>query len=85
LYVYGFKDELAPLQFYLRRNVTRLKGRLGDVPGGYVLMPADVWERNREGALDLEPVLTSSYGNRKLVLARRGKTYAHRTPVSFPR
>jgi len=85
LYLYGFKEELAPLQFYLRRNVVRLQGRLGDAAGGYVLMPADAWERSRHDALDFEPVLTSTYGNRKLVLVRRGKTYAHRAETSLPR
>jgi 4-amino-4-deoxy-L-arabinose transferase-like glycosyltransferase len=85
LYVYGFKEELAPLQFYLRRKVIRLQGRLGDAAGGYVLMPTDAWERSRHDALDFEPVLTSTYGNRKLVLVRRGKTYAHRAETSLPR
>jgi 4-amino-4-deoxy-L-arabinose transferase-like glycosyltransferase len=81
LYVYGFKDELAPLQFYLKRKIIRFKGRLGDVPGGYLLIPAEVWERSRAEALDLHPVLTSSYGKRKLVLLRRGKTYAWRATL----
>ncbi|MGH7864472.1 MAG: ArnT family glycosyltransferase [Candidatus Binataceae bacterium] len=85
LYVYGFTEELAPLQFYLRRNVIRLKGRLGDASTGYILMTAEAWEHSRQDALDLQPVLTSTYGNRQLVLLRRGKTYARRAATSFAR
>jgi hypothetical protein len=81
LYVYGFNEELAPLQFYLRRNITRLKGRLGDAPPGFVLLPTDVWERHRDEALDLEPVLVSEHGTRRLVLLRRGKTFASAPPA----
>ncbi len=76
LYVYGFKEELAPLLFYLDRDAPVLKGRLGDAPPGYIILPADVWQHRQHEALDLAPVLTSDHGNRHLVVLKRGKSYA---------
>lgn len=76
LYLFGFKDEPAPLLFYLDRDAPMLSGRLGDAPPGYVIVPASVWKTHEHEALDLEPVLTSDYGNRHLVLLKRGKAYA---------
>ncbi len=76
LYLYGFRDDLAPLLFYLDRTAPILDGRLGDAPPGYVLVPEDVWKANQSQALDLEPVLTSEHGTRKLVLLRHGASYA---------
>lgn len=78
LYLYGFKDEPAPLLFYLDRDAPILQGRLGDAPPGYVVLPAGVWKTHQQDALDWEPVLTSDYGNRHLVLLKRGKSYAGR-------
>ncbi len=76
LFLYGFHEEVAPLLFYLDRDAPVLDGRLGDAPPGFVIMPAQVWKTHQSEALDFEPVLTSDYGNRHLVLVKRGKSYA---------
>jgi len=76
LYTFGFNEELAPLLFYLDREAPQLKEKLGDAPPGYVIVPLHVWKEHQAEALDLTPVLTSNHGQRKLVLLRRGKTYA---------
>ncbi len=76
LYLYGFKEEVAPLLFYLDRDAPVLQGRLGDAPPGFVIVPAHVWKTDQRTALDFEPVLTSDHGNRHLVLLKRGKSYA---------
>ena len=78
LYVYGFQEEIAPLLFYLDRDAPILQGRLGDAPPGFIIVPAHIWETHQRDALDLEPVLTSDHGNRRLVLLKRGKSYASR-------
>ncbi len=80
LYVFGFKEELAPLLFYLDRDAPQLEGRLGDAPPGYVIVPAAVWKAHQNEALDLEPVLTSEHGRRSIVLLKRGKSYASARP-----
>jgi 4-amino-4-deoxy-L-arabinose transferase-like glycosyltransferase len=76
LYTYGFGEELAPLLFYLDRDAPPIRGKLGDAPPGYVIVPERAWRAHRAEALDLEPVLTSEHGMRRLVLLRRGKTFA---------
>ncbi|HEY6394240.1 MAG TPA: hypothetical protein VIX12_02410, partial [Candidatus Binataceae bacterium] len=76
LYLFGFEEEVAPLLFYLDRDAPLLDGRLGDAPPGYVLVPEPVWKTHQAEALDLEPVLTSEHGHRRLVLLKRGKSYA---------
>ncbi len=76
LYTYGFREEIAPLLFYLDRNAPELRGPLADAPPGYIIVPAGVWRENQSRALDLTPVLTSSHGNRHLVLLHRGRIYA---------
>jgi 4-amino-4-deoxy-L-arabinose transferase-like glycosyltransferase len=76
LYTFGFDEELSPLLFYLDRNAPALKDKLGDAPPGYVILPLKVWKAHQSEALDLTPVLTSEHGQRKIVLLRRGKTYA---------
>ncbi|MGH7779574.1 MAG: ArnT family glycosyltransferase [Candidatus Binataceae bacterium] len=76
LYIFGFDEELAPLLFYLDRNAPVIKGRLGDAPPGYVIVPERVWRAVRGQALDLTPVLSSHHGERRILLLRRGKTYA---------
>ena len=78
LYTYGFDEQLAPLLFYLDRDAPTIKEKLGDAPPGYVIVPLKVWKENQSQALDLTPVLISDHGQRKLVLLRRGKTYALR-------
>ena len=82
LYLYGFSDDLAPLLFYLDRTAPILDGRLGDAPPGYVLVPEDVWKENQAQALDLEPVMTSEHGTRKLVLLRHGASYAEARSIN---
>jgi len=79
LYTFGFREELAPLLFYLDRDAPAFKGRLGDAPPGYVIVPESVWRTEQGQALDLAPVLTSRHGERRLILLRRGKTYARAT------
>jgi 4-amino-4-deoxy-L-arabinose transferase-like glycosyltransferase len=78
LYLYGFKEELAPLLFYLDRDAPVLDGRLGDAPPGYIIVPAGVWKKSEHEALDLEPVLTSDHGSRHLIVLKHGKSYASR-------
>jgi len=77
LYLYGFKEEVAPLLFYLDRDAPEFTGKLGDAPPGYIIVPAGVWAQKRGEALDLEPVLQSHHGNRNLIVLHRGKVYAH--------
>jgi 4-amino-4-deoxy-L-arabinose transferase-like glycosyltransferase len=85
LYTYGFHEELAPLLFYLDRDAPALHGKLGDAPPGYIIVPANVWRTQRADALDLQPVLTSDHGHRRLVLLRRGKALASaRESLSAP-
>lgn len=76
LYLYGFRDEIAPLLFYLDRTAPVYSGRLGDAPPGYLLMPEAAWNAHRGEALDLAPVMTSEHGNVNMVLVSRGKSYA---------
>ena len=83
LYLYRFEDEPAPLLFYLHRTAPRISGKLGDAPPGYVLVPLGLWERIKDQALDLRPVLTTSSGRPRLVLLRRGPAYAAAVP-SWP-
>jgi hypothetical protein len=78
IYLYGFQDDLAPLLFNLDRTAIVLSGRLGDAPPGYVLVPERVWKENQGQALDLQPVLTSEHGDRRLILLRHGPSYARR-------
>jgi 4-amino-4-deoxy-L-arabinose transferase-like glycosyltransferase len=76
LYLYGFREEVAPLLFYLDRNAPEIGGKLGDAPPGYIIVPAAVWAKKQGEALDLAPVLESSHGNEHLILLRHGKLYA---------
>jgi 4-amino-4-deoxy-L-arabinose transferase-like glycosyltransferase len=78
LYIYELGEEPAPLLFYLDRDAPELRGRLGDAPPGFIVLPTQVWKRHQHEALDFEPVLTSDHGNRHLVLIKRGKSYATR-------
>ncbi len=88
LHVYGLAEPPAALLFYLDRDAPLFKGKLGDAPPGYVLLPAEVWQAHKEEALDLNPVLTIAAPRTDLVLLRHGKAYAalgNRAPgeVSF--
>ena len=78
LYLYQFEDDPAPLLFYLNRTAPRIWGKLGDAPPGYVIATAAAWDRLKDQALDLQPVLESSSGRPRLVLLRRGKALASR-------
>lgn len=84
LYTYGFHEQIAPLLFYLDRNAPRIKtGRLGEAPPGYIIVPMQVWLKQRHEAPGLVPVLSSSHGNLHVVLLHRGKIYADaETPES---
>ncbi|HJU27531.1 MAG TPA: phospholipid carrier-dependent glycosyltransferase [Candidatus Binataceae bacterium] len=78
LYSYGIGEEPAPLIFYLDRNAPPIRGKLGDAPPGYVIIPAREWARHKDEALDLEPIYESTSGAEKLILLRHGKAYALR-------
>ncbi len=78
LFTYGFREELAPLLFYLDRDAPVLSRRLGDAPPGFIIVPAGTWKQHQHEALDLEPVLTSDHGSVHLILLKRGKSYALR-------
>ena len=78
LYSFGLGDEPAPFLFYLDRDAPPIEGKLGDAPPGYVIVPADVWAKHQNEALDLEPIFESSSGGQRLVLLRHGKAYALR-------
>jgi hypothetical protein len=75
LYSYGLDGEPAPLLFYLDRNAPPIEGKLGDAPPGYVIVPARVWAKHRDEALDLQPVFESSSGRERLMLLRHGQIY----------
>ncbi|HKD69940.1 MAG TPA: phospholipid carrier-dependent glycosyltransferase [Candidatus Binataceae bacterium] len=75
LFIYGMGDPAA-LMFYLDRGTTLIGGELGDAPPGYVIAPASAWERQRNRAPDLEPVLGPTPGSDPLFLLRHGKAYA---------
>ena len=76
LYSYGLGDEPAALIFYLDRNAPPIAGKLGDAPPGYVIIPARMWRTEKDRALDLTPVYTSSSGSEPLTLLRRGAALA---------
>jgi 4-amino-4-deoxy-L-arabinose transferase-like glycosyltransferase len=79
LYLYGFQEEVAPLLFYLDRDAPVLQSRLADAPPGFIIVPAHFWKSHQRDAPEFEPVLTSDHGNRRLVLIKRGKSYASST------
>ncbi|HTW88875.1 MAG TPA: glycosyltransferase family 39 protein [Candidatus Binataceae bacterium] len=76
LYAYGFTKDLAPLVFYLDRYVRPLRGRLGDAPPGYVIVPGQIWALARNRAPGLAPVLVAPHGRFGLVLLSHGRFYA---------
>jgi len=76
LYLYGFGEDPAPLLFYLDRDAPPLRGKLGNAPPGYVIVPASVWQQRRAEALDLTPVFESSSGRPAIVLLRHGRALA---------
>ncbi len=78
LYSYGLGDEPAALIFYLDRNAPPIDGKLGDAPPGYVIIPANLWQAEKDNALDLTPVFTASSGSVPLVLLRHGPALARR-------
>jgi 4-amino-4-deoxy-L-arabinose transferase-like glycosyltransferase len=77
LFIYGMGDPAA-LLFYLDREAPVLKGELDDAPPGYVIVPAKLWEHDRQRALGLEPILGPTPGSDPLILLRHGKAYAAR-------
>lgn len=70
LYVYGFTEELAPLLFYLDRDAPEIDDMLENVPVGYVIVPARVWENLQAQQRDVELVLTSYGGTQPIALLR---------------
>ena len=76
LYINGFGDDPAPLIFYLDRTAPPFKGKLGDAPPGYLIVPAEVWREHQGEALDLTPVYESTAGRPPVVLLRHGKALA---------
>jgi 4-amino-4-deoxy-L-arabinose transferase-like glycosyltransferase len=79
LFVNGMGDPAA-LLFYLDRSVTFIHGELGDAPPGYVIVPAALWEHERQRAPGLERILGPTAGSEPLILLRHGKAYAVWTP-----
>jgi len=76
LYSYKLGAEPATLLFYLDRKLPPLSGRLGEALPGYVIVPLPVWAREKNQALDLTPVYTSTSGKPPLVLLRHGPALA---------
>jgi 4-amino-4-deoxy-L-arabinose transferase-like glycosyltransferase len=76
LYINGFGADPAPLIFYLDRTAPPFKGKLGDAPPGYLMVPVDVWREHQGEALDLTPVFESTAGRPPVVLLRHGKALA---------
>ncbi|HJU11710.1 MAG TPA: phospholipid carrier-dependent glycosyltransferase [Candidatus Binataceae bacterium] len=76
LYLYGFAEDPAPLLFYLDRSAPPISGKLGDAPPGYVIVPAEIWRKDQQEALDLTPVFESSSGRPPVVLLRHGRALA---------
>src|SRR6266849_2440240 len=72
LYVYGFTEELAPLLFYLDRDAPEIGEALADVPAGYIIVPASIWETLRAQQRNVEPVLKAYGGTQPIVLLHRG-------------
>ena len=72
LFIYRMEDPAA-LLFYLDRPAPVVSGELGDAPPGYVIVPAKVWEHERQRALELEPILGPTPGSDPLILLRHGK------------
>jgi hypothetical protein len=75
LFIYAMGDPAA-LLFYLDRGATLIRGELGDAPPGYVIVPASVWEHERQQAPGLEAILGPTSGSDPLILLRHGKVYA---------
>jgi 4-amino-4-deoxy-L-arabinose transferase-like glycosyltransferase len=76
LYSYGLGDEPATLLFYLDRDAPPIATRLGDAPPGYVIVPAQVWQAEKESAPEWTPVFESTSGNPRVVLLHYGAALA---------
>jgi hypothetical protein len=71
LYATGFVDEdFAPLLFYLDRDAQFISRDLAKAPPGYIIVPAELWQAQKEEAHGFEPILQSPEGRRKPVLLR---------------
>jgi 4-amino-4-deoxy-L-arabinose transferase-like glycosyltransferase len=71
LYATGFVDEdFAPLLFYLDRDAQFIPRDLAKAPPGYIIVPAELWQAQKEEAHGFEPILQSPQGRRKPVLLR---------------
>ncbi len=81
LFVYGMVDPAAML-FYLDRGVTFIHGELGDAPPGYVIVPAAIWEHERDRSPGLDPILGPTSGAVPLILLRHGRAYAQNREIS---
>jgi hypothetical protein len=75
LFIYGMRDPAA-LLFYLDRTAPVIGGKLGDALPGYVIVPAATWDRERNRAPGLDPILGPTPGENPLILLRHGKAYA---------
>jgi 4-amino-4-deoxy-L-arabinose transferase-like glycosyltransferase len=71
LFAYGIRSNLAPLLFYLDRNVVPFSGKLDDVPPGYIIIPPEIWRASKDRALQLSPILESCCEGRSLILLHR--------------
>jgi 4-amino-4-deoxy-L-arabinose transferase-like glycosyltransferase len=71
LYAAGFVDEdFAPLLFYLDRDAPFISRNLAQAPPGYIIVPAELWQADKDEAPGFEPILQSPEGRRKPVLLR---------------
>jgi 4-amino-4-deoxy-L-arabinose transferase-like glycosyltransferase len=71
LYAAGFVDEdFAPLLFYLDRDAPFISTDLAGAPPGYIIVPGELWETDKDHAPGFEVVLRSPEGRRKPVLLR---------------
>jgi hypothetical protein len=78
LYLSGFGEEPAPLLFYLDRDAPPVRGKLGDAPPGYVIVPVQIWRVHQDEALDLTPIFQAESGRPPVVLLRHGRALAIR-------
>ncbi len=71
LYAAGFADEdFAPLLFYLDRDAPFIASDLAHAPGGYIIVPGQLWAARKDRSPGFEVMLQSGAGRRKPVLLR---------------
>ena len=56
--------------FYLDRNAPFISADLTKAPSGYIIVPAQLWQAQKNHADGFDPILESPQGRRKPVLLR---------------